>query len=82
MQGGEGRGEVWVTSPLPTFSLMKIPIHKRRDAGKSFIKHTTVYSGVKKKKVSICLKGLMNVRGFLWRMWLRGLGSWVRTWGR
>lgn len=65
----------------PLFSLMQVPIHKGRDRGRSFVKHSTVYSGVK-KKVSICLKGLMNVRGFLWRMWLRGLGSWVRTWGR
>lgn len=45
--GGE---EVWATSLLPTFSLMKIPIHKCRDSGKCFIKYPTVYSGVKKKK--------------------------------
>lgn len=70
---------MWDTGLLPTFSLTQIPIHKRRDTGKSFIKHTTVYSGVKKKKVSICLKGLMNVRGFLWRMWLR---AWVAGPGR
>lgn len=34
----------------PSHFLTQIPIHKRRDTGKSFIKHTTVYSGVKKKK--------------------------------
>lgn len=77
--GGRARGEEGCGSPASflLFSLTQIPIHKCRDTGESFIKHTTVYSGVKtkKKKVSIGLKGLMNVRGFLWRMWLRVAGS-------
>lgn len=74
---------MWDTGLLPTFSLTQIPIHKRRDTGKSFIKHTTVYSGVKKKKVSICLKGLMNERQRLpVEDVAQGLGSWARTWGR
>lgn len=44
--GGE-RGESLASFPL---FLTQIPIHKCRDTGKSFIKHTTVYSGMKKKK--------------------------------
>lgn len=42
---GEQRG-LRHQSP-PTFSLPQIPIHKRRDPGKSSIKHGAVYSGAK-----------------------------------
>lgn len=75
-QNGGGRvgGEGWVTRLLPTFSLMKIPIHKCRDTGKSFIKHTTVYSRVKKKKSFPLSQGSDECQRFLWRLCLR---AWV-----
>lgn len=43
-----GEEKVCVTSLLPTFSLTQIPVHKRGDTGKSLIKQSTAYSGVKK----------------------------------
>lgn len=83
-RGSCGRGKVCVTSLLLTLSLTQIPVHQPGDAGKSFIKQRAAYSAVKKSfhlsQGSDERHELM--RGFLWRMWLRGLGGWVRGRGR
>lgn len=52
------------------------------DTGKSFIKQSLVCSGVKSFRLSQGSDERHEpVRGFLWRMWLGGLGGWVRARG-
>lgn len=82
--GGRGRGEERCGSAASflLFSLTQIPIHKCRDTGESFTKHTTVYSGVKTKKK----KSFHRSQGSDERQRLPVedvvQGSRVRTWGR
>lgn len=74
----EGK-KVCVTSLLPTFPLTPVPVKNDMVRGQSFSKWSTAYSGVKKSfhlsQGSDERHELM--RGFLWRMWLRGLGGWA-----
>lgn len=76
-----GSREACVTSLLPLFLSHRFPFTKEEIRARAPLS-TARCIPERKQEVSVCLKGLTNVRGFLWRMWLRGLGSWVRTWGR
>lgn len=76
---GEQRG-LRHQSP-PTFSLPQIPIHKRRDPGKSSIKHRAVYSGAKTRSFRLS-QGSDERQRLPVEDVAQGLGSWVRTWGR
>lgn len=80
VEGVTVEGEkVCVTSLLPTFPLTPVPVKNDMVRGQSFSKWSTAYSGVKKSfhlsQGSDERHELM--RGFLWRMWLRGLGGWA-----
>lgn len=67
--------KVCVTSLLPAFSLTQVPVQEEDGTGQSCVTRSTAYSGVK-KSFHLSLgsdKRHELMRGFLWRMWLRGL---------